>query len=165
MKTYELAYIISPDMTSEEVENKAKEIESAIQSREGTDIKQLSPAARTLSYQIEKRASGFFGVIEFQLESEKLLEVKDIIVKDKKIVRHMLTIKEPAEFKKARRTRETAKIKVESAEQPSITIESKKEVEETKAEPEAEAVVQNTEIKEKIELKDIEHELEEILGE
>ncbi len=153
MKTYELTYIISPEITSQEAESKAKEIESAIQAREGTVLKQLNPVARTLSYQIEKRASGYFGVFEFQLEPEKLLELKELIVKDKKIVRHMLVIKEAAEFKKARRTRETPKAKIEPEELPSVTAKPKEETEVVK------------EVKEKVELKDIEHELDEILGE
>ncbi len=171
MKTYELAYIISPEITSEEATAKAQEIESAIQSREGTIVKQQNPVARTLSYQIEKRASGYFGVIEFQLEPEKLLEVKDIVAKDKKIVRHMLVIKEAAEFKKARRTRETPKVKVEAEElsvfsTTPLTDETKVEVETPKVEEEeAEDSPTKKEAKEKVELKDIEHELDEILGE
>jgi ribosomal protein S6 len=165
MKIYELSYIISPEVTSEEAENIAKELESAIQSREGTVLKQLSPVARTLSYQIQKRASGFFGVVEFQLEEDKLIELKDVIVKNKKIVRHMLIIKEAAEFKKARRTRETAKIKVSSEEQPSLTTEPKTESEVENTEKEEEVVAQHTEPKEKVELKDIEEKLEELLGE
>jgi len=161
MKTYELSYIISPEVTSEEAESIAKGIESAIQSREGKLLKQLNPVARTLSYQITKRASGFFGVIEFQLEEEKLLEIKDIVVKEKKIVRHMLIIKEAAEFKKARRTRETAKIKVESANTTFATTEPKEEIDIEKEE----TVVEHAEPKEKVELKDIEEKLEELLGE
>jgi ribosomal protein S6 len=165
MKTYELAYIISPEMTSEEASAKAQEIESAIRSREGTIVKQLNPVARTLSYQIEKRASGYFGVIEFQLEPEKLLEVKDIIVKDKKIVRHMLVIKEAVEFKKARRTRETTKAKVEEGELSVFATTPKIEVEAPTMEEEEEPSPAKKEVKEKVELKDIEHELDEILGE
>ena len=148
MKTYELTYIVSPEITSEEAEAKAKEIESAIQSREGTISKQLNPIAKTLAYPIERRASGFFGVLEFKLEPEKLLELKEIIVKDKKIVRHMVLVKEPARIRKERRTR----IKPE----PAFTIEQKAE-QKTEIEPAKEE-------KGKVELKDIEQKLEELLG-
>ncbi len=169
MKTYELTYIISPETTSEEIEAKAKEIESLIQSKEGTILKQLNPIAKTLSYPINKRASGFLGVLEFHLEPEKLLEFKEAIVKDKKIVRHMLIIKEAAELRRKMRTRtKTA---------PVIEIESKPEVEEKPAHTashsdagiEEEPVItkkpKDHESKPKVDLKDIEHELDEILGE
>ena len=157
MKIYELTYIASPEMTSEELEAKAKEIESAIQSREGTILKQLNPIAKTLAYPIKKRASGFFGFLEFQLEPEKLLELKGILEKDSKIVRHMIAIKRAAELKKERRTRG---IKVKLT--PAPEIEQKTEVESVKEEKPAPVKAAN---KEKVELKDIEHELDEILGE
>lgn len=148
MKTYELTYIISPEITSEAAEAKAKEIESAIQGREGIILKQINPIAKTLAYPIERRASGFFGVLEFKLEPEKLLEIKEIIVKDKKVVRHMVLIKEPARIRRERRTR----VKPE----PAFTIEQK-----TELKTEVESVKEE---KGKVELKDIEQKLEELLG-
>jgi len=151
MKTYELTYIISPEVSSEEAEAKAKEIESAIQSREGVILKQLNPVAKTLAYQIAKRASGYFGVLEFQLEPEKLLELKEIIAKDIKIVRHMILVKEPVRIRKERRTRTKPEAVTTAADQ-------KTEVAEEPAEKPSE------EHKEKVELKDIEQKLEELLG-
>ena len=62
MKTYELSYIISSEITSEEAEAKAREIEGAIQSREGIILKQLNPVAKTLAFPVGKRASGFLGL-------------------------------------------------------------------------------------------------------
>ncbi len=93
MKTYELTYIISPEITLEEAEAKAKEIESAIQGKEGIILKQYNPVAKTLAFPISKRASGFFGVLEFRPEPEKLLDLKEILAKDGKIVRHIVIIK------------------------------------------------------------------------
>jgi len=153
MKTYELTYIVSPEITSEDALAKAKEIESAIQSREGTIVKQLTPVAKALSYPIKKRASGFFGVIEFQLEPEKLLELKEILEKDGNIVRHMVIIKEALEMKKERRTR-TKTERILTA--PEFKIESRVQKEESP--------VTKTEEKPKVELKDIEQKLDEILG-
>lgn len=166
MKAYELSYIVSPEVTSEEAEAKGKELELAITNREGTIVKQSNPIARTLSYQIAKRASGYFGVIEFQLEAEKLLEIKEIVVKDKKIVRHMLLIKEPTEMKKERRTRTkpVAEVPVEQK----VEINTEDESSFAKAsEDEAGASEKPAEkaVKEKVELKDIEEKLEELLGE
>ena len=127
MKTYELTYIVSPEITSEEAEAKGKEIESAIGVREGTIVRQSNPIARTLAYPIKKRASGFVGFLEFQLEPEKLVELKEILAKDGKIVRHMVIIKEAAEMKKERRTR-TKPV-------PAFEIEKKTEKVEEKSPP------------------------------
>lgn len=152
MKTYELTYIISPEITSEEAGAKAKEIESAVQNKEGTILKQLNPVAKTLAYPISKRASGFFVVLEFQLESEKLEELAEIIKKDGKIVRNMLIIKEAAKPKKERR------IKVKSA--AIFEVEQKTGNNEIPKPAAAKA-----EGKGKVELKDIEQKLNELLSE
>jgi len=149
MKIYELTYIVSPDITSEEAEAKSKEVESLVSGKEGTILKHLNPVAKTLAYPIKSRASGFFGVLEFKLEPEKLLEVKEIVEKDKKIVRHMVLVKEPARIRKERRTR----VKPE----PAFTIEQKTEEEKPSS-------AKASEGKEKVELKDIEQKLEELLG-
>lgn len=160
MKTYELTYIVSPEITSEEAEAKAKEIESAITSREGTILKQSNPVAKTLSYPVEKRASGFLGILEFQIEPEKLLELKAILEKDGKIVRHMVIIKQAAEFKKERRTRGATKTKPAS-----IFETEQKTTDKVEEKEEEKPAISKPAVKEKVELKDIEQELDEILGE
>lgn len=156
MKTYELTYIISPDITSEEAEAKGKEIESLILSKEGTILKQSNPIAKTLSYPIKNNASGFFGFLEFQLEPEQLLELKKIIEKDEKITRNMVTIKEATMMKKERRTRKKIT--------PIFEIENKPDIEKEIKNEKISHIKSSTE-KEKVELKDIEQKLEELLGE
>lgn len=153
MKAYELTYIISPEITSEEAEAKAKEFESLITSKEGVVLKQSTPLARTLSYPIKKHASGFFGVIEFNIEPEKLPEIEAVLQKDGKISRHMVIIKQATQLKKERRTRT----------KPATFA---KVEEKTEVEPVAkEKIVTKSSEKEKVELKDIEQKLDEILGE
>lgn len=143
MKIYELTYIISPEETSEQAQQKAREIESYIQNKEGVVLKHSDPVARTLSYPIKKSASGFFGALEFQLEPDKMPELKQTMDKDENIIRHMIIIKKAAELRKERRT----KIKTE---EPAAT---------------AAATEETTTVKEKVELKDIEQKLDELLGE
>jgi len=156
MKTYELSYIVSPEITSEEAEAKGKEIESLVQNREGTIARQVNPTAKTFAYPIKSRASGFLGFLEFNLEPEKLVEVDAIISKDGKIVRHMVIIKEAAELKKDRRTRGEVRVKP-IAEITEEKIEKKEEVE-------TEKPTKTKEPKAKVELKDIEQSLDEILS-
>lgn len=147
MKIYELTYIISPDITSEEAEAKAREIEALIKRSEGSVISQSNPTAKTLSYPIKSRASGFFGILEFQIEPEKLAEIKESVSKDGKITRHMMVVKNPVKIKKGRRTRPAPSF------QPDVKAEENNP-------PSAKA----SEGKEKVELKDIEQRLDEILG-
>lgn len=153
MNTYELTYIISPEISLEEAQNKAKELESAVISREGSVIKTDSPVAKPLSYPIGQRASGFFGVIEFQSEAEKVLEIKDAISKDKTFLRVMLLNKKPVKVKKQRRLKTKEET---SAVAPEIKAEVKP-AEEPKEEKPSEPA--------KADLEDIDKKLDEILGE
>lgn len=155
MKTYELTYIISPEITSEEATSETKKIESLIQGKEGIILKQNNPVAKALAYPIKNRASGFLGVLEFQLEAEKLSELKETIEKDGKIVRHMVIIKKPIKPIKERKSR----IKPVSA----LKTEDKIEKEE-KSSAEIEHSKRPSPGKEKIELEDIDQQLDEILG-
>ena len=152
-------YILSPEMTSEEVEKKARELESAIQNNEGIILKQQNPAARTLSYQIKKHASGYFGILEFQIEPEKLLEIKAMVVKDGKIVRHMVLIKKPVRIKKQRRSKRDALAAAETL--PSIEGKTEKSEIKEEIQPVEEKPVE----KPKVDLEDIDKQLDEILGE
>ncbi|MGA2417836.1 MAG: 30S ribosomal protein S6 [Candidatus Staskawiczbacteria bacterium] len=167
MKTYELTYIVSPEITSEEAEAKVKEIESLIQRKEGIIVRQNNPIAKTLAYPIKKRASGFFGVLEFQLEPEKLIEIKEVIAKNGEIVRHMVIIKEPAKPRKERRTRVKPRPEgYPDFEKPfDFTHDEEQKTEIKTAKDEKPTHVKNKIEKEKVELKDIEQQLDEILGE
>ena len=150
MKAYELTYIITPEIGPKEAEEKAREIESYVQGNEGVILKQTNPIARTLAYPIKKSASGFIGVLEFEMEPEKLSELQGSLSKDEKIIRQMATIKRPLRIEKKLRT----KIK---SQKPFEIEKPAKEVTET---DNAKNIT-----KEKVELKDIEKKLDELLGE
>jgi len=145
MKTYELTYIITSEITPEEANAKSKEIEGVVSSKGGVITEQTSLTAKTLSYPIKKQGSGFLGVLKFQLSPEKIPELKDVIAKDKKIVRHLIVVKKPTSLKTS--SKRTLKTKPETT---SGTI--KKGAERSKEEK-----------KERVELKNIEETLEEIL--
>lgn len=152
MKPYELTYIISSEITAEEAEAEAKNIESLVQDKEGVIIKSEKPFPQTLAYPIKKQRSGFFAVLEFQLEPEHLGELKEKLQKNDKIIRHMLIIKNPAKIQKERRTRKKPLIS------PIFVgaIEEEKQGEEKRKEKKTHK---------KVELKEIEEKLDEILSE
>ncbi len=152
MKSYELTYIINPELSFEEAEAKAKEIESLIKNKEGVVLKQTNIGAKTLAYPIKKSASGFFGVFEFEMEPELLKEFKEAIMKDEKIMRQMIVIKKAPKAVKERKPRiklaEATKLEKQAPKEETSKTTLGKEKEEGK-----------------IKLQDIEQKLEELLGE
>lgn len=105
MKTYELTYIISSAMTQEDAGAVAKEIETFIQSKEGVILKSEKTGAQTLAYPVKKQSSGYFCILEFQTAEHNIKEIKGMLEKDKKILRHFMLIKKPVKIMKERRTR------------------------------------------------------------
>lgn len=161
MKTYDLTYIISPETSSEEIEAFTKDIESFVQSKMGVIIKQTTPFAKTLAYPIKKFASGFIGSLEFQIEPEVLEELKNKLSKDKKINRHMIVIKYPVKALKLRRSKNKDIESFVAQKEPTKNIVIEKKQDEPIIKTEEEIKKESK----KVELKDIEQKLEELLGE
>ncbi len=105
MKSYELTYIISSGLTTDEVANVMKETESFIQSKEGVILSSEKTAAQTLAYPIKKQSSGYFSTVIFQLEEGNVKELKAKLDLQKEILRSVILVKKPAKIMKERRTR------------------------------------------------------------
>ena len=138
-------------MTSEQAEVESKNIKSLILDKKGVILKSGKISPMTLAYHIKKQSSGFFSVLEFQLEPEYLGELKEKIQKNDKIIRHMIIINNPAKIQKERRIKR----------KPLVTSIFSASAEKTKEE----AKEKDKKISKKVELKEIEKELEEILSE
>ena len=93
MKHYELTYFISPQIKSEEIEKLNQEIGEFIQNNGGTIIKFDAPTPRSLAYQIKKEGSVFLVSTEFNSEPEKTKELEKKLQKETRILRYLLTIK------------------------------------------------------------------------
>lgn len=155
MKTYELSYIISPNLKIEEATGLSSELSALIQKEGGLIMKETVPNPRTLAYQIKKQGAGFQVNLEFSLEPEKLRTVKEKITKDEKILRHMLVCKKAPRREKERKER-PAKTAVFSS-----TLSKTAEA----GAPLGTDEEKTKKSDKKVELKDIEEKLEEILKE
>ena len=105
METYELTYIISSQINSEEADSVKNEAESLIQGKEGVILKSDKMGAQPLSYPIKKQGSGYFNVTVFQVEENHLKEIKSNLDKNIKILRSVIVVKKPVKQMKERRTR------------------------------------------------------------
>ena len=152
MKTYELSYIISPELKNEEASGLSSEITALIQKEGGLIMKETTPNPRTLSYHIKKLGAGFQVNLEFSLEPEKLQAIEQRIKKEEKILRHVLVAKKAPRREKERKERRAPVIS-EAATTMTPAAQTAAPAEEDKSK------------KQKVELKDIEEKLEEILKE
>jgi len=146
MKFYELTYLISPQLSEEELKILGEKISSLIQ-KEGGVLNVISfPNKKNLFFPIKKQKEAFLSDLNFYLEAEKLGNLEKELKSEKKILRYLILTK-----------------KIPSAAQSRHFLRrggilAGKKVSEVKIKPKKLA-------EPKVELKDIEKKLEEILGE
>jgi small subunit ribosomal protein S6 len=93
MKKYECTFIINP-----EKEEEAKEIIEDIKSyfeKNKAKIKKIDEwGIKELAYEIDGYNNGFYTVINFEADPEKVNLFKEFMLKNKSILRNILVLKE-----------------------------------------------------------------------
>jgi small subunit ribosomal protein S6 len=152
MQRYEVTFILSAQTTQEQAQKKSEALSGLVQQNGGTVTQHSNLLAKPLAYPIKKQSSGFFGTIEFQAEPEAVKMIEETLEKDVEVIRHLLLVKKTMKPKKIRERK-----KKETAEESKETVSAAPE-KESKA-------TAKEEVKPAVELKDIEKELDQILGE
>lgn len=105
---YELTYLISPNLSPEEVENFSKNIEAQV-SKIGEILPLEKPRKIRLAYPIEKKGEAFLQVFGFKSEPKKVLEFKETLGKEQNILRYLLIKKRERPERLTGRTKEFVK--------------------------------------------------------
>ena len=148
MKSYELTYIISSAIKSEEAESVKKEFETFVQEKGGVVLKSQKTVPQSLAYPVKKQSSGYVATLEFQAQENAVKPLKEKAEQHSNILRNAIIIKKPVKQVKARRAKRT--LMVENA--------GKSKSQNT------EVYTQKARMKE-TRIEDIEKKLDEILGE
>ncbi len=145
MKMYELTYLISPNLMTEEIISLQNKLALSIHEKEGVLISSLPTIRKQLAFPIKKKMTAFLTTIVFQITIEGKEKLEKELTLENNILRYLLLNKVPPKKVKMKRkpltdfkaTEEKAKI--------------------TEVKPE------KTKEEQKIELKDIDKKLDEIL--
>ena len=135
MKHYELTYLISSEVPEEEAKSFPEKVLLLIQEAEGIIENKSFPLRRKLAYSIKKQEDAYLAVMTFQLDPEKLVGLEKKLKAEGKILRYLLLVKRP--IKEVKRV-----IRKVISEKP-VSVQSQEK---------------------KVELKEIEKKLEEILA-
>ena len=138
MQLYQLDYLVSPKASEQDAQSMGEKIKSLIEKEGGSIIKTGLLSKQVLAYEIKKFNQAFLAGLIFNLEPEKLEKLEKKLRSEKNILRHLMFKKKLVKVKAKRRK----------------TTKPSKEVKVLKDKP-----------KRKVELKEIEKKLEEILGE
>lgn len=146
MNYYELTYLLSPGLSEEEREAFQKKIQSLIQGEDGILTDSRNPLKRKLGYPIKNKGEAFLITLNFNLAPEKLGTLEKKLRSENQILRYLILTKPEAKVSLAGGKKMPQLLKI----LPSKTYKDKK-------------IVKPKE--KKVELKEIEKKLEEILGE
>ncbi len=154
---YELAYLISSQLTESGALDLAKKIEEELKEN-STILSSLEPKKIRLAYSIKKQDDGYLVSVDFTSEPKNLIGISQAMEKKTDVLRFITIKKSPKKPEKPReeRIRISEKPKVDEESPVAITEKTKKE--KVKKEKPAEK-----ETKEE-DLKKIEKDLDDILG-
>ncbi len=136
MKPYELTYLISSDVSEQELKDISEKIKTFIQEEEGIVKKTTEPSKTKLGYSIKEKEECFLAVLNFSLNPEKIANLEKKLKSDTQILRYLILNKEVSEKTQIKKV--LPKVEEPTAEKPKT---------------------------EKVELKEIDKKIEEILQE
>ena len=94
MKSYELTYLISLDLSEQEIKELSDKVGSFIQQEEGKIEKSAKTSKRRLGYPIREKLEVFLISLDFSLNPEKLIILEKNLKSENQILRYIITIKE-----------------------------------------------------------------------
>ena len=107
MTNYELTYLISPEISEEQIETISKGLVSYIEEQGGVlSGIQGKPLKKFLGHPIEDHIMAFVGTLKFSLAPEKTKSLEEKLKQEKQILRNMLIAKPAKErlnFRKIRK--------------------------------------------------------------
>ncbi len=93
MRKYECTFIINPEK-EEEVKQIIEEIKAYFEKNKAKIKKIDEWGIKELAYEIDGHNNGFYTVINFEADSEKVNHFKEYMGKNNNILRHILVVKE-----------------------------------------------------------------------
>ncbi len=147
MKSYEITYLVSPDISEENIKALQQKVNTFVQEEGGLLRSDQNPIKRRLGYPMKteldgKRMNAYSIALVFDVLPEKLESLKKKIILESEIMRYMISAKAP--LSKVHQRQPRIERKVQTA-----ALQEKEE--------------KHTE--RKVELEEIEKKLDEILGE
>lgn len=129
MKTYELTYLISPEISEGELKNFSPKIAELLKNEGGEILEEMIPIKKRLFSPVKKQRQAYAISLSFNLGPEKLENFLKFLKAESQILRFLLSTKKLPRFKKIPETKEGPKITAEKIEEKP-TQEKKVEIEE-----------------------------------
>ncbi len=90
MKSYEIAYLLNPDLSAEDAVLFAGKITQAIEKSGGSATYVEEPKKRRLAYFIKKQGAAYFGFTKFNLDESALRALQRAVSEERNILRSLV---------------------------------------------------------------------------
>jgi len=92
MSLYETVFILTPVLSDEQAKEAVKKIEGEVKTLKGKVRHSESWGLRKLAYPIQKKSTGFYFLMEFQVAGENISTFELMMKRDERVLR-FLTVK------------------------------------------------------------------------
>ena len=97
MKKYEAVFILDIRKVDDEGEAFSKELAALIESLGGKMVAAVSMGRKQFSYDINKRKAGLYWDFLFELDADKVIEIKNKYKLNEKVLRSLIVVSERPE--------------------------------------------------------------------
>jgi small subunit ribosomal protein S6 len=91
MYNYELMVIFTPVLSDDEFKSAQKKFTSFVTENKGNVIAENAWGLKSLAYQIQKKTTGLYWVMEYQVPPDFNEKLKIQLLRDESVLRHMIT--------------------------------------------------------------------------
>jgi small subunit ribosomal protein S6 len=108
---YETVFILTPVLSEDQVRETVKKVEERLTSEDAQIVHRENWGLRKLAYPIQKKSTGFYALLEYEMEGSKLAEFELFLKRDERVIR-FLTVrmeKNHIDFAESRRGKKESK--------------------------------------------------------
>ncbi len=91
LQTYELVYILVPELRDIDLENANQRIAQIIDRNDGAIIFENHWGTRKLAYAIQKKMEGYYVMLHFEIAPDNMVAVQRMLNLDENVMRYLLT--------------------------------------------------------------------------
>jgi len=128
-KSYELTYLISPDLSEEEVQVLVAKITNSIRDEGGSVTNTSNPSKINLGYSVGKKAVAFLVTTYFSSEAEKISNLETIIGEQSNILRSTILVRKQRKEKPKRIKKTEAPLEIEKVDLDKIDQQIDQQIE------------------------------------
>ena len=92
LKQYETVFIMTPVLSDEQMKETVDKYEKFLISRNAEIVYEDNWGLRKLAYQIQKKSTGFYHLIEFKAEPELIRDFEVMFKRDERILRFLTIV-------------------------------------------------------------------------